>query len=124
MPISGVPDSISHYQRKIPMSTFPKDLFYQDNKNPALSKREQGPQKKPFRYRILVVDDEKPMRRLIADLLSKYGHQCMTANNGIEALDQFNRNTFNAVITDIGMPEMDGIALTREAFQVYPLICP
>ena len=84
------------------------------------NKGKQDVQKKPFRYRILVVDDEKPMRRLIADLLSKYGHQCMTANNGIEALDQINRNTFNAVITDIEMPEMDGIALTRELSSLCP----
>ncbi len=102
------------------MATFPKGLFYQDIKNSALSKREQDPQKKLFRFRVLVVDDEELMRWLIADLLSKLGHQCTLANNGMEALDQFNGNIFDAVITDIGMPEMDGIALTRELSSLCP----
>jgi CheY-like chemotaxis protein len=84
------------------------------------NKEKQDVQRKPFRYRILVVEDEEPMRRVIADLLSEHGHQCMTANNGIDALNQFNRNDFDAVITDIGMPEMDGIALTRELSSLYP----
>lgn len=84
------------------------------------NKGKQGVQKKPFRYRILVVEDEEPMRRIIADLLSEHGHQCKTAKNGIDALHQFNRNGFDAVITDIGMPQMDGIALTRELSSLYP----
>jgi CheY-like chemotaxis protein len=102
------------------MSTFLKRLFYPDAENPASAKDEQDSPKKLFKYRVLVVDDEEPMRRLIADLLSDHGHQCMTANNGKEALDQFNGNTFDAVITDIGMPEMDGIALTRQLSSLCP----
>jgi two-component system cell cycle response regulator len=65
-------------------------------------------------YKILVVDDEEPTRKLIVDLLATKGHQCLTANNGLEALDKIVGTKFDAVITDIVMPEMDGIALTKE----------
>ena len=70
-------------------------------------------------YKILVVDDEEPMRKLIVSLLSTKGHQCVTATNGLEALDKITENKFNAVITDVVMPEMDGIALTREVSKHY-----
>jgi diguanylate cyclase (GGDEF)-like protein len=65
-------------------------------------------------YNILVVDDEERMRKLIASLLSTRGHQCVNASNGLDALHKMKENRFDAVITDIVMPEMDGIALTRE----------
>ena len=65
-------------------------------------------------YKILVVDDEEQMRKLIATLLSQKGHQCLTANNGREALGKIMEAKFDALITDIVMPEMDGITLTKE----------
>jgi two-component system cell cycle response regulator len=65
-------------------------------------------------YKVLVVDDEEPMRKLIAALLSRNGHQCVVASNGLEALEKIEESKFDAVVTDIVMPEMDGLALTRE----------
>lgn len=70
-------------------------------------------------YRVLVVDDEEPIRKLIANILSLKGHQYVTANNGIEAFDEIMRAKFDALITDIVMPEMDGIALTKEISNHY-----
>jgi diguanylate cyclase (GGDEF)-like protein len=70
-------------------------------------------------YKILVVDDEEQMRKLIVSLLSPKGHQCVTANNGREALDKFMETKFDALITDIVMPEMDGITLTEELSKHY-----
>jgi diguanylate cyclase (GGDEF)-like protein len=70
-------------------------------------------------YKILVVDDEEQMRKLIASLLSTKGHQCVTANNGLEALDKIMEAKYDALITDIVMPEMDGIALTKELSKHY-----
>jgi DNA-binding NtrC family response regulator len=67
-----------------------------------------------------VVDDEEPIRKLIATMLSQQGHQCITASNGIEALDKIMEAKFDALITDIVMPEMDGIALTKEMVKLYP----
>jgi len=70
-------------------------------------------------YKILVVDDEKLIRKLITNMLSLKGHQCVTANNGIEALDKIIGAKFDALITDIVMPEMDGIALTKKVLNHY-----
>ena len=71
-------------------------------------------------YKILVVDDDEPMRKLIVSLLSPRGHQCVTANSGREALDKIMETKFDALITDIAMPEMDGITLTKELSKHYP----
>jgi diguanylate cyclase (GGDEF)-like protein len=70
-------------------------------------------------YKVLVVDNAEPMRKLITTLLSQKGHQCVTANNGLEALDKIKEVKFDALITDIVMPEMDGIALTKEFSNHY-----
>ncbi|MBF0505942.1 MAG: response regulator [Nitrospirae bacterium] len=65
-------------------------------------------------YKILVVDDEDSIRELLSNVLSSKGHQCDTAEHGVEALEKFNATPFDAVITDIAMPRMDGLQLTRE----------
>ena len=70
-------------------------------------------------YNILVVDDDEQMRRLIVSLLSRKGHHCVTARNGVEALDKIMDAKYDAVITDIVMPEMDGLALTQELSKHY-----
>ena len=74
---------------------------------------------KSSNYKVLVVDDEEPMRKLIAALLSQKGHHCVTVSNGLEALDKIRGNKFDAVIADIVMPEMDGIVLTKELSKHY-----
>jgi len=72
------------------------------------------------KYTILVVDDEEVMRNLIVTFLSKLGHLCLTAINGVDALDKMKGNKVDAVVTDIKMPEMDGITLTSEILNQYP----
>jgi CheY-like chemotaxis protein len=67
-----------------------------------------------YHYKVLVVDDDEQMRKLIETLLSQKGHHCIMASNGLEALDKITDEKCDVVITDIIMPEMDGIALTRE----------
>ena len=51
--------------------------------------------------------------------MSSKGHQCVTASNGLEALGKIMEAKFDALITDIVMPEMDGIALTKELSKQY-----
>ena len=72
------------------------------------------------KYTILVVDDEELIRRLIVTFLSQLGHLCLTATDGVDALDKMEGNRIDAVITDIKMPKMDGIILTREISTKYP----
>ena len=58
--------------------------------------------------RVLVVDDY-PMNRLkLARLLEQQGHTVATAGDGLEALATMQANTFDVVLLDIVMPEMDG----------------
>jgi len=71
-------------------------------------------------YKILVVDDEESVRNLIVTLLSRSGHSSVTAVDGVEALDRMKENQIDAVITDIKMPNMDGVALTVEILKRYP----
>jgi len=81
---------------------------------------EEGQKKKSPKYKVLVVDDEEPVRNMLVAFLSRGGHQCETASSGIEALMKTHQNKFDAVITDIVMPQMNGIALTEELLRLYP----
>jgi DNA-binding response OmpR family regulator len=71
-------------------------------------------------YTILVVDDEELVRTLVATILSKLGHSCLSAINGVDALEKMKGHKIDAVITDVKMPQMDGIILTRELSTRYP----
>jgi CheY-like chemotaxis protein len=72
------------------------------------------------RYTILVVDDEESIRILVGTLLAKLGHSCIPAADGVDALDRMKENKIDAVITDIKMPNMDGVALTIEILKRNP----
>lgn len=71
------------------------------------------------KYTILVVDDEELIRNLVVTFLSKLGHSCLTAIDGVDALDKMEGNKIDAVITDIKMPNMDGITLISEILIKY-----
>jgi CheY-like chemotaxis protein len=75
---------------------------------------------KPSKYTILVVDDEEPLRNLIVTFLSNLGHSCVTATDGVDALDKIKGNKIDAVVTDIKMPNMDGITLAAKISIHYP----
>jgi DNA-binding response OmpR family regulator len=72
------------------------------------------------KYKVLIVDDEAMTRDLVSSILSSKGHKCVTASDGVEALDKASKENFDAVITDIVMPNMDGIALTMELLKRNP----
>jgi len=69
---------------------------------------------------ILVVDDEELIRKFIVTFLSQLGYSCVAALDGVDALDKMKGNKIDAVITDIKMPKMDGIILTKEISTRYP----
>ena len=99
-----------------------KTLLEQKSKERWDNKGEEDQKNDPSHYKILVVDDEEPLRKLVVALLSKQGNQCITASNGIEALNKIRQNKVDAVVTDIVMPEMDGITLTKEILSRYPYL--
>jgi signal transduction histidine kinase/ActR/RegA family two-component response regulator len=65
------------------------------------------------RLRILVVDDEAPLRDIIGEMLQREGHEVRLAESGRQALELFDAESFDAVFTDIGMPGMNGWELAR-----------
>ena len=63
---------------------------------------------------ILVVDDHQPMRQLICLLLESAGHTVVEAFNGHEARHKLQGEKFDLLITDILMPECDGIEIIMD----------
>ena len=61
--------------------------------------------------RILVVDDDRQLADTLTEFLTKLGYQAATAYGGREGLDKFEQGDFQLVITDLMMPEMDGMEL-------------
>jgi PAS domain S-box-containing protein len=70
--------------------------------------------------KILVVDDEADMRELMRVLLASYGAQVQTARSAMEALHQLESWRPQVLISDIGMPEMDGYMLLRKVRHLPP----
>ena len=70
--------------------------------------------------RILIVDDEPMICSILARRLAREGYECVTANNGKEALHHFYKDIFSLIISDIKMPEMDGIELLRKVKAMNP----
>jgi len=70
--------------------------------------------------RILIVDDEEAICSVLARRLTREGYACVTASNGKEALDRFFKETFSLIISDIRMPEMDGIELLKRVKAMSP----
>jgi len=63
--------------------------------------------------RILVVDDSSPHRRLLTALFGRAGHEVLTAGDGTVALEILERETIDAIVSDVRMPKMDGFQLCR-----------
>ncbi len=69
---------------------------------------------------ILIVDDEEGIRKVLSIALSDMGYEVLTAENGAAALRVFKAKRPPIVLTDIKMPEMDGIELLRRLKQEQP----
>ncbi|MFQ5883294.1 MAG: GAF domain-containing protein [Candidatus Methylomirabilales bacterium] len=72
------------------------------------------------RLRVLVVEDELPVRELVVAYLTEDGHAVETAPNGREGLEKFMAGWFDVVVTDQGMPEMAGDQLAATIKQLAP----
>jgi len=70
--------------------------------------------------RILLVDDEENARTALAKILSREEYEVISAGNGFEALELLNNTQVDLIITDINMPEMNGMSFLREINQLYP----
>lgn len=69
---------------------------------------------------ILVTDDEDSVRDFVERALNYAGYAVTTAENGAVALEKLQKQKFDLLLTDIVMPELDGIALALKAAKDYP----
>jgi len=74
--------------------------------------------------RILIAEDEEPVRALVTRALAEDAHLVVATADGAEALDtlQQERGNFDLLLTDIKMPVMDGIALALAVARDYPTL--
>ena len=63
---------------------------------------------------ILVVDDTRSMRKMVAAVLQGAGYEVAEAGDGVEALELARHRVFDLVVTDHNMPRMDGVTLVGE----------
>lgn len=73
---------------------------------------------------ILIVDDEEVIRELLSDALSDSGNGINLADSGRNALDSMREKHIDLLLTDIMMPEMDGLELIRCVRQEFPEVIP
>ena len=70
--------------------------------------------------RVLVIDDEDSQRNLLAGYLKKQGHDVRDASSGPIALDLLENKGAEVAITDMRMPDMDGLTLLKEIIKIHP----
>ncbi len=72
--------------------------------------------------RILLVDDDDHVRRPVQMNLTRNGHEVVEARNGREAIDIYRRETFDVVITDLIMPEQEGLETIQQLRKHNPKV--
>ena len=70
--------------------------------------------------RILVVDDEENARTALSKILTHDGYNVASAGNGMEALNYLRSKDVELIITDLNMPEMNGLMFLRELNRIHP----
>jgi CheY-like chemotaxis protein len=70
--------------------------------------------------RILVVDDESMLRGVVRKMLERLGHVVFEASDGVQGVEAYRELRTDIVLTDIVMPNKDGIQLIRELKEEFP----
>src|SRR5476649_2593262 len=74
----------------------------------------------PINYKILLAEDDNDMRRFLGKALQNAGFDVASFDNGLAAYQRLREEPFELLLTDIVMPEMDGIELARRATELDP----
>lgn len=72
--------------------------------------------------RIILAEDDEDLRRFLVSALEKAGHAVTSFGEGASAFEEIKQETFDLLLTDIVMPEMDGIELARRAAELDPAL--
>ncbi len=70
--------------------------------------------------KVLVVDDDEQIRDVLSDMLNINGHKTVTCADGYAALEAIDKERFDMLITDLGMPGMSGLDLAGEVHEKHP----
>jgi two-component system cell cycle response regulator CpdR len=70
--------------------------------------------------RIILAEDDESMRRFLVKALERAGYDVVSFSNGVEAYECLCKKAFTLLLTDIVMPEMDGIELAKRASELQP----
>ena len=70
--------------------------------------------------RIILAEDDEDMRKFLVKALQNAGYDVVSFDNGVEAYERLKEEPFTLLLTDIVMPEMDGIELARKASDLDP----
>lgn len=73
-------------------------------------------------FKILVAEDEEITLKHLVNTLKREGYLVLGTKNGREALDEISRDHYDVLITDIKMPEMNGIELLEKTKEISPEI--
>jgi two-component system cell cycle response regulator CpdR len=74
----------------------------------------------PITRKILLAEDDTDMRRFLVKALQTAGYEVISYDNGLSAYQRLREEPFELLLTDIVMPEMDGIELARRAAELDP----
>src|SRR4029453_5592410 len=74
----------------------------------------------PWNMKILLAEDDNDMRRFLPRALQNAGYDVIAFDNGLSAYNRLREEPFELLLTDIVMPEMDGIELARKATELDP----
>lgn len=71
-------------------------------------------------FSILIAEDNPAVREFITRALTSAGHEVTATADGQQALDKLNKSSYDILVTDIVMPNVDGIALALKATSLHP----
>lgn len=91
----------------------PLDLVQSVRKRPARRSQEPSRPKSQLKHAILLVEDSMTTRTQETRILESAGYEVVAAVNGVDALQMLSSRTFDAVVSDVQMPLMDGLTLTE-----------
>ena len=71
--------------------------------------------------RVLVVDDEANLRKVLAAMLRKEGYEVAVASDGEQAMAEFEKNGADVIVTDLVMPKMGGMEIPKPCMPSAPM---
>jgi two-component system, NtrC family, response regulator HydG len=74
----------------------------------------------PREFSVLIVDNDRAHARAMSDSLERVGYRCTVATSGPEGIEAIEQNTYNVVITDLVMNDVDGMQVLQKAREALP----